>query len=107
MAECLARCCECFRIKRDDLKALREDPESVRDGPYIAAMLRPITPQKAQKFHRAWGFVGWKPEPGDSFFKCKHFDPHTRLCRAYEDRPGMCRDYGTAKAPCKHGCGCG
>jgi Fe-S-cluster containining protein len=26
-------------------------------------------------------------------FRCTHFDPETKLCDAYESRPGMCRDY--------------
>jgi Fe-S-cluster containining protein len=29
--------------------------------------------------------------------KCKHLDDDTNLCRNYESRPQVCRDYGTAK----------
>ena len=34
-------------------------------------------------------------------FTCKQFDRGKRMCRIYEKRPGICRDYGT-KVPCQH-----
>ena len=30
---------------------------------------------------------------GDGHYSCKHWDTETRLCRIYEQRPQMCRDY--------------
>lgn len=28
-----------------------------------------------------------------SFYECKHYDPETRACTNYENRPPVCRDY--------------
>lgn len=27
------------------------------------------------------------------YFRCRHFDPDTRRCTDYDNRPAMCRDY--------------
>ena len=105
-ATCLARCCECFHLPLDILQVLSKHPECIQDGQYIRDMLVWVSPDYAQIMHRSWGFRNWTPEEGEFYLTCKHWDPKTRLCTDYENRPQMCRDTGVIK-PCPFGCGCG
>jgi Fe-S-cluster containining protein len=88
------------------LHHIEHDTDATVDGEYIKDMLIPVSYHDATRLHRLWGFVNWVPDEGEKYFTCKHWDPETRLCTDYENRPGMCRRYGTTKA-CRHGCGCG
>ena len=36
--------------------------------------------------------------PEYDYFTCKNWDPETKLCRTYETRPRMCREYPYARA---------
>jgi Fe-S-cluster containining protein len=36
---------------------------------------------------------------GDAQFTCRHYNADDRECMVYEDRPGMCREYGVT-TPC-------
>lgn len=82
---------------------LELEPENVPDGPFIKDMLVELDPSVAREKHRGWGFVGWEPDEGERYFTCKHWDPSTRLCTVYEERPKMCRDHPCGA--CKFGCG--
>lgn len=104
---CMARCCEAFHMNHEHLGWLESEPENVRDGHFIRDMLIELTPKRAQGLHRTWpGFQDWTPDEGERYFTCRHWDPATRLCTVYEERPQMCRDAGETSC-CKHGCGMG
>lgn len=104
---CPGFCCAAFHIARDVADDLFADPESYRDGLFLVEMLIPLEPEEAQRRHRElMRLHGWIPDEGEPYFTCRHWDPETRLCTIYEQRPQMCRDYGVA-TPCCHGCGMG
>jgi Fe-S-cluster containining protein len=39
--------------------------------------------------------------PGMHMYSCKHFDDEEKVCTIYDNRPSMCRRYGTEKQPCE------
>lgn len=77
-------------------------PEEIVDGPYIADMLVPLTHDEAEA--RAKRFSVAPPDKDTQFYSCRHWNEDTRLCMAYESRPGMCRKYPYDRA-CNFGCG--
>ena len=104
VTDCKARCCEAFHINLHTLQVLAKEPEKVKDGPYIKDMLIWLSYDEATKRHRTWkGFEHWVPEEGEFYFTCKHWDPETRLCMDYENRPEMCKNTGVIK-PCSFRC---
>lgn len=90
-------------MSREHLGWLATEPENVPDGYFIREMLVPITDAEARAKHRGWGFANWEPDKGEAYFTCRHWDPTTRLCTVYDDRPQMCRDH--PRGACKFRCG--
>jgi hypothetical protein len=43
-----------------------------------------------------WDLVREEREGHVLVFRCRHFDPGTRVCDSYDSRPGACRDYPRA-----------
>ena len=77
---CSGNCCLSFCLSQKMVDGLRKDPEEWEDGPYIAAMLIP----QEEPLH----------------FTCKHHDPESLLCMAYEARPEMCRNFPKKPKDC-------
>lgn len=106
---CPGLCCAAFYWPRT-LAWMRKNPNAMFDGPQIADMLIPLTPKEAreryERFAGAEAVVpsGFKWKYRGHHFTCKNWDEETRLCRIYEDRPTMCRDYPYGQE-CQHGCG--
>jgi len=84
------------------LADLTADPDAFADGPYMLDMLIPLNGVQARE--REARFDVLESAPDTERFTCRHWDEGTRLCTAYESRPGMCRDY--PQGACQHGCGC-
>lgn len=106
---CPGHCCAAFHLPRT-ISEMRKNPNRIFDGEQIADMIIPLTPKEARERYER--FAG---KPTNAFpwkwrghhFTCKNWDEETRLCRIYEDRPMMCRDYPYGQE-CQHGCGyCG
>jgi Fe-S-cluster containining protein len=86
---------------------MRKHPERSYDGEKIADMLIPLTPKEArERYERFSGktTTAYRWKNRGHHFTCRHWDEETRLCRIYEDRPQMCRDYPYGQE-CQHGCG--
>jgi Fe-S-cluster containining protein len=101
---CDGSCCAAFVLQGSTYRQFRRRAHRVRDGETIANMIIPISPKVANERLEAAGSderVTWKYR--GMHFTCKHWDPETKLCGIYEDRPSMCRDYPYEK-PCVH-CG--
>lgn len=83
---------------------------AVREGAYIADMIRPIGYDEARERFAAHGFAMpdhpmWgREETQDRLYTCRHWDPETHRCDDYENRPGMCSAYPYG-AECLFGCG--
>lgn len=107
---CPGYCCAAFYWPRTITEQRRRAAETY-DGEQIADMLVRLTPKQARERYEKFSgkqsglHYSWKHR--GHYFTCKNWDEDTRLCKIYEDRPAMCRDfpYGTE---CPHGCGfCG
>lgn len=105
---CGGKCCAVFTYSKT-VEELRE--RASKQDLYIADMLIPLTTEevaeRVEEFDvRPADFdLVDMAEKGYLFYKCSHWDEETRLCKAYEDRPFMCRDYPYAKG-CDHDCDC-
>ena len=108
--DCTGTCCAAFHLTHelDEVRrgraadGKRVPPDEARK---IADMLIPLGPDEVRE---ATGDDERADEDiDDRWFTCRHWDRETRLCTIYPDRPQMCRDYGTEKVPCSHGCGGG
>lgn len=120
MSACTGKCCAVFNWQAS-LEEMAERVEKWRSHPntsqqmhddvMISAMLIPLTAEEAVE--RAEQFDVTPPEGMTleswaalgKTYTCKHWNPITMLCGAYEDRPMMCRDYPYDK-PCQHDCNC-
>jgi Fe-S-cluster containining protein len=106
---CPGYCCAAFYWPRT-ISYMREHGESMYDGAQIRDMLIPLTPKQARERYEKFSGQStdsYKWKHRGHFFTCKNWDEDTRLCRIYEDRPAMCRDYPYGQE-CQHGCGvCG
>jgi Fe-S-cluster containining protein len=74
------------------------------DNAYIADMLISLTQGEADERSDRLGYARIEPSPGQALFTCRHWDEETRLCGAYDTRPGMCSKYPYG-SPCERGCG--
>jgi len=106
---CPGWCCAAFYWPRT-LADMKKHPDAGYDGPQIRDMLVPLTPKEARERHERFSgkkvaAFSWKHR--GHHFTCKNWDEETRLCKVYETRPQMCRDYPYGQE-CQHGCGaCG
>lgn len=82
---CPGSCCEAFflDVMPDELHTLVATDV---DGPMLFGMLIPLWPDSRQ----------------GHWYTCANLDPDSKLCRVYDKRPRMCRDY-----PGEHVCSCG
>jgi len=105
VSDCTGACCAVFYLPHT-ITHFRKNKETIQDGEYIADMVIPLTPKEARE--RA-GQFGSSAEPKwDSrghHFTCRHWDEKTRLCKAYDARPAMCRNYPYGE-PCPLGRDC-
>jgi Fe-S-cluster containining protein len=110
ISECPGLCCAAFYWPHTLTETRkRAAANRLTDGAQIADMLIPLTPKQAKERHVAFGgthdWMKWKDR--GHHFTCKNWDEDTRLCRIYEDRPTMCRDFPYGN-DCPMGCGvCG
>jgi len=101
---CPGQCCAVLQLS-GTLDELREAAPIMLDGPSVLAMIEPIRRDDAIKRslqHGADPTAISQATPG-RLFTCRHWDTETHLCRVYEQRPTMCRDYPYGEA-CAH-CG--
>lgn len=103
---CTGQCCAAFPLTITDA----DDLSGVVDGEQIRSMIVPITAEEAvERMARLYPDSPVEMRDVDKqWYRCIHWDEETRLCKIYEDRPQMCRDYpgyrdGTA---CDYGCDC-
>ena len=88
--KCDGSCCERFYIgqSQEELAQLAIDYPDDPDSQEIAKMVILLGPSDHQE-----GKVG------GFWYTCKNWDDQTRLCKIYESRPQMCRDYPYS-SPC-------
>lgn len=108
MSGCNGDCCAVFFLPYT-ISEMRRRAPTLRDGQQIAEMVIPLTPKEARERREqlAPGSIAlpirWRDR--GHHFTCRHWDPETRLCGIYEDRPTMCRTFPDGD-PCEHGCDC-
>jgi Fe-S-cluster containining protein len=112
---CTGACCAAFPMGASNkngsalgelglLARLWVDPD-ITDGLDILAMIVPLTHEEAIERRARFGGNQLDVDPEAQYYRCVHWDEDTRLCRNYENRPGMCRDYPYGNG-CDHGCDC-
>lgn len=114
MSECSGACCSTFTLSlkaQADLAKHRDRELDVKDADVISAMVIRLGWLRAVVRNWRLGY-GFKPRKYWSMrgvmFTCRFWNPKTRLCRRYVNRPGMCRRYAVDLPPtCQHGCGMG
>ena len=106
VSQCTGACCACFAVRAGFFERSTELP----DGFFMLDMLVSLSPDEATKRMEDLGitwettaqeaeapvdFSAWEPDGNGRvlLFTCRHWDTETRLCRAYDERPAMCRDY--------------
>lgn len=103
---CPAYCCVVLPIV-GTLEEIADDTEDP-DSPLIASMLEPLTHRqavaRAKKFDVPTPIRKHEKGPDTLWYRCRNWDEETRLCRIYESRPEMCRDYPYHRG-CHNGCG--
>lgn len=87
---CDGRCCSTFTMSTP-LAQLESQPRHSEDGEYILSMIVPQTNAEAEA-------LGAKALDRPHF-GCALWDPETRLCRRYEQRPKMCSRFPYGR-PC-------
>lgn len=105
---CTGQCCVAFPLNAE----LADIPGD--EGDLLRSMLVALSPGDAQERMDSF-YPGSRVSTRDRddrepwvYYRCVHWDEETRLCRIYEDRPQMCRDfpgYGDGAA-CEYGCDC-
>jgi Fe-S-cluster containining protein len=98
---CSGACCAAFPLS-SPLADLVSGLRIVEDGEQIAAMCRVIEIGEAEARLAAAG-SGCTVDPERQYHACKHWDPATKLCGIYEQRPDMCRRFPYG-GTCQH-CG--
>ena len=73
------------------------------DRELVCAMLIPLSPRRMKARSARFQIRLAKEEKGEGYFTCTHWDEQTRLCKIYEDRPRMCREFPNGRV-CGH-CG--
>ncbi len=110
---CTGKCCAVFTIPSEAVMQ-----KAIKGDLFFLDMLIELLPEEIGPRLRSLGFAGEGEFP-DSYgaearerlgwwtvwraFTCRHWNEATRLCGAYEERPGMCRTFPDGK-PC-HACG--
>jgi Fe-S-cluster containining protein len=98
---CSGACCAVFPLSLT-YDRLRDRWPWITDGDFILDMLVPLDLVAAAE--RSIEFDGQLTlTPGREYFTCRHWDPDTRLCTVYDQRPDMCRRYPYRNG-CDHGC---
>jgi Fe-S-cluster containining protein len=78
-----------------------------RDDLYIADMLIELPHEEVMDLGQEfdlWKAIDNKPDGSYPMYTCRHWDPSSKLCMAYEKRPRMCAEFPYDKS-CEHGCG--
>lgn len=90
MAEtCGGYCCERFRFRNGESpEALKKWAEDFPNSPDVQKVVGMV-------IHLGRSKVDVDGEEGQEthWYTCKNFDTETRLCKIYEQRPQMCRDF--------------
>lgn len=93
---CGGYCCERFHLRSNaTLERVQEDAKMCPDDAerrFVADMLIPLGESTKDLDGNEGVALNW--------FTCKHFDTTTRLCKVYEQRPRMCRDFNMWWNPC-------
>lgn len=108
MNGCSGACCAAFTLTPDlEECEVEGGTRRVDDEAYIADMVVPISVGEALARKVAFGGSVDEGLGGKQWYRCRHWDEGTRLCREYGSRPAMCRDYPYLRGGgCEHGCSC-
>lgn len=98
---CSGACCAAFPIS----SPLDEIGPNTEDGLTLLDMLEPISYEEACARWDRYANGDRPDTPAARYYRCNRWDPETRLCTRYDERPSMCRDYPYGRA-CEHGCDC-
>ena len=90
---CTGQCCERFFLPRSPLELWTQYEDWLIAGMSSELDIDKIAPMVTPLEQEGSGY----------WYSCKHFDTETRLCKIYESRPNMCRDY-PYDSPCRY-CG--
>lgn len=103
MSRCTGACCAAFPLSVSHERLWNRWPW-IEDGDLILAMVLPVALGAADAARAAAGAVPI-PESGvdEQHYMCVHFDSRAGRCKAYEERPAMCREYPYERT-CEH-CG--
>ena len=90
-SDCYGNCCTMpVEIKFEDLIRLElTDEDEISRSPKKVAK-RLIKEGIVQSYREATGLFMLTSRPNGD---CYYLDPITRLCRVYENRPGVCREF--------------
>src|SRR5277367_6448995 len=82
---CTGKCCSRFYmpIKGEALAKIPMINGTVEEANFIKDMVI---------FIEDYPIVDGVEDPG-AYYTCRHWDTQTRLCKAYEQRPSMCKDF--------------
>lgn len=99
-ARCKGLCCAAFYIQNP---RFFEDPKRFTDGEKVAGMLVAITMEDLPVSTRRQ-LPTLQAATHATIHTCNRWDPMTKRCTKYEDRPALCRDF-PYRDPC-HVKGC-
>lgn len=105
---CNGDCCVAFRVPFDLVALARGDvgAKDIEEAATMAGMLIPLTVDEAnarQREHVRGELTGFTAADEGHLYACRHWNPETRRCGAYEDRPPMCSTFPYGR-PCRYGC---
>jgi Fe-S-cluster containining protein len=72
---------------QDDVRRMMPFQIDDRTRRWVLEELHPLTRREARP----------------TYYRCDNYDPGTRQCTAYDDRPGVCRDHPTYGQPVNPG----
>jgi Fe-S-cluster containining protein len=110
---CTGSCCAVFTysVGIPELQR-RADMHGDESAAFLVDMLIELSPDEAMARMDQFGVTGPREDfdlrsfvDSSRVYKCRHWDEETRLCKVYEDRPLMCREYPYART-CDHDCAC-
>jgi Fe-S-cluster containining protein len=92
-SRCDGRCCVVF-----SLSGVQPSDMEGPDGATVRDMLVQLSPGEFRLRSWRFGIFPAVEESGEGFYRCRHWDERTRLCRIYARRPRTCRKWPYGRA---------